>query len=303
VTTYSKLTAKHALCLAAPHTWPASVFPVLLGTALAVALDGSFSWPLFVLVLAAAILLQSSVNTINDYYDFIKGNDRIENSDDPNDAILVYNNVDPRQVQKLGFGFMAAAILLGIYPVYRGGLITLAIGACGCLVIIAYSAGKKPISHWPLGEIVSGTVMGGLITVAVFSVFTGYAGWQILFLSAPLILGIGLIMMTNNTCDIERDAATGRQTLPVLLGRPRARTVYLCCALLWLLLMIVIAAIHFRGGLLLLCLLLAATFPLWWRLARLPLTPQQRGRCMGAIVITNICAHTAYVAAILMHAM
>jgi 1,4-dihydroxy-2-naphthoate octaprenyltransferase len=300
MTTYARLTFKHAVNLAAPHTWPASIFPVLLGAGLALAYAGSFSLAIFMPVLAASILLQASVNTINDYYDFVKGTDLEENSDDPDDAVLVYNNVNPRHVRRLGFGFMAAAVLLGLYPVYRGGLVTLIIGACGCLVIVVYSAGKKPLSYLPLGEIVSGTVMGGLITVAVFSALSGYAGYEIFLLSIPLILGIGLIMMTNNICDIERDSLVGRRTMPVLLQRRRARVVYLCCSALWLISIIVCVAVRFQGGLVLL-LLIPLTFPVWRRLAGSPLTPERRRECMGAIITANLCANSVYVAAVLMH--
>jgi 1,4-dihydroxy-2-naphthoate octaprenyltransferase len=256
----------------------------------------------FVLVTLAAILLQSSVNTINDYYDFVKGNDCPENSDDPNDAIMVYNNLNPKTVQRLGGCFMATALVLGIYPVYRGGWVTLVMGAVGCVVIIAYSAGKKPLSYLPVGEIVSGTVMGGMITPAVFAAYTGYANWQIFLLSAPLIFGIGLIMMANNICDIERDAPTGRQTLPILLSRPRARTVFFCCSAAWLVLAIVCIALRFSGGLALICILLPAAFPVWRRLFSLPFTPEQRKYCLQTILVANLCANTAYVAAILLHA-
>ena len=298
--TYSKLTLNHVVGLAAPHTWVASVFPVLLGSALARALESSFSWLLFLLMLPAAILLQSSVNTINDYYDFIKGNDKLENSGDPTDAVLVYNNLAPRQVQRLGFCFMGAAVLLGLYPVYVGGIVTLVIGLSGCLVIIAYSAGKKPISHLPLGEIVSGTVMGALITAAVFSAFTGYVTGEVFVLSLPLVFAIALIMMTNNICDIERDTPIGRRTLPVLLGRPRARMLYRCSAAIWLALIILCTAVRFRGSLIQTGVLLTAAFPIWRRLFTIALTPEQRGPAMGTIVTTNLCANTIYVVGIVM---
>ena len=39
--------------------------------------------------------------------------------------------------------------------------------------------------------------------------------------AVPTVLGVGLIMLTNNTCDVEKDVEAGRRTLPVLLG-PRA---------------------------------------------------------------------------------
>ena len=292
---------KHVVGLAAPHTWPASVFPVLLAAVLAVAFKGAFSPLVFVPVLLAAVLLQASVNTINDYYDFVKGNDLVENSNDPNDAILVYNNVNPKHVRLLGFGFMAAALMLGIYPVYSGGIVTLICGMLGCLVIVVYSTGKTPISYLPLGEIVSGTVMGGLITAAVFSALAGYVAVKIFFFSIPLVFGIGLIMMTNNICDIERDIKTGRRTFPVILGRERARVFYLMCTGIWLVMEIVCVTAGFRNGLVLVLILLLAAFPVWRKLVRLPYTPDQRESCMGTIVAANLCANTAYVAAILLH--
>ncbi|MCL1983363.1 MAG: prenyltransferase [Clostridiales bacterium] len=300
---YSRLTVRHALGLAAPQTWPASVFPVLLGTALSVAMAGAFSLPVFLLVLAASVLLQSSVNTINDYYDFVKGNDLVENSNDPGDAILVYNNVNPKHVKGLGFCFMAAALLLGAYPAYCGGFATLAFGAVGCFVIVAYSAGPKPVSYLPLGELVSGTVMGWFITAAVFSAFAGYLVPEVFFLSLPLVFGIGLIMMTNNICDIERDSNTSRKTLPMLLGRRRAKAVYFFCTGAWIALVVVCTAFRFRGGLPLVTILLLASFPVWAHLVRLPFTPERREQCMGAIAAANLCADAAYVAAVLVHAL
>ncbi|MCL1976338.1 MAG: prenyltransferase [Firmicutes bacterium] len=298
--TYGELTVKHALGLASPHTWAASVFPVLLGSALAKILSDSFSWLIFLLLLPATILLQSSVNTLNDYYDFIKGNDKLENSEDPADAILVYNKIDPRLAQKLGFGFMGAAALLGLYPIFKGGIVTLIIGLGGCTMIWAYSAGPKPISYLPLGEIVSGTVMGALITAAVFASHSGYVRGIVFFLSLPLVFSIALIMMTNNICDIERDTPIGRLTLPVLLGRPHACIVYRICVLIWLLMNIICIAVYFHGILIPVSIMLLAIFPLWRRLLCQPLIPQQRGLAMKTIILTNLAANTIYVSGIVL---
>ena len=65
-----RLTPLMMLRLAAPHTWAASVMPALLGTALA-AREG-VSEPLMSLLLTAVcVLMQSAVNTFNDYSDVI----------------------------------------------------------------------------------------------------------------------------------------------------------------------------------------------------------------------------------------
>jgi 1,4-dihydroxy-2-naphthoate octaprenyltransferase len=297
---YQRLSLKNALNLAAPHTWPASVFPVLLGTLLGTASARSFDPLVFLSLIVAAVLLQSSVNTINDYFDFVKGTDLRENSDDPSDAVLLYNNIDPKRVLLLGAFYMGAAVLSGLYPIYRGGAYTLLLGAVGCVVVIAYSAGKRPVSYLPLGELVSGVVMGALLTAAVFSAFTGRVDPEIWFLSSPLVIGIGLIMMTNNTCDIEKDARAGRKTLPLLLGRARARRHYRLLAALWVLLIIASTSVFFPKGVFAVCAALAASVPALLRLMRAPLVPDCRRLCMGAVMNAMIwlsCSHLVGIAA------
>ena len=94
---YKKLTPKAVLELAAPHTWPAAVFPVLLGSLLALVMTGKFHLGLFYSTLGVCVLLQCGVNTLNDYADFIKGTDTVENSHDPTDAALVYHGFHPKK--------------------------------------------------------------------------------------------------------------------------------------------------------------------------------------------------------------
>ena len=295
---YNRITLKNAIGLAAPHTWVASVFPVLAGTALSVVLAGVFSLPVFLLTLAGVILLQSSVNTINDYYDFIKGNDHVGDYVDPGDSVLVYTKLNPKSVKKLGYLFIVAAGFLGAYPMYRGGIATVAIACIACFVIIAYSAGKRPISHLPIGELVSGGVMGCLITVGTFTVFTGYIRWDVFLISLPLVLGIGLIMMTNNTCDIERDMNVGRRTLPVILGRGRAVALYRFFTTVWLISTVAVAAMWFGRGAIAATVLLLASIPVLRSLFLSTLAPEERARCMIAIVKANVCINTAYLAGI-----
>ncbi|MDR2133411.1 MAG: prenyltransferase [Clostridiales Family XIII bacterium] len=295
------MTFKNAAGLAAPHTWAASVFPVLLGSLLSVALAGRFDALVFLPLLGAAVLLQASVNTLNDYYDFVKGVDLKENSDEPDDAVLIHNRINPRHALLLGVFYMGAAALLGIYPIYRGGLCTFLLGAAGCLVVVAYSAGKRPISYLPLGELVSGGVMGGLIPAAAFSALAGRVDPRVFSLSLPLIVGIGLIMMTNNTCDIERDERAGRKTLPALLGRTRARRLYRLLAALWLVSILAPAALRFPKGALATCAILALASPALLRLFRAPLVPALRGPCMRAVMRAMIWTSCAYLAGIAAH--
>jgi len=308
---YVRLSPKHAVGFAAPHTWAACIYSVLVGGALAFALEGAFHPLVLAMVLVAAILMQSSVNAFNDYYDFIQGNDNVEDSDSPGDAILVYNKINPRQVKTLGACFMAVALLLGIYPVYRGGIAVLVIGALGCVIILLYSGGKKSISYTPLGELAA-FFGDGLEVPAVFLAIAG-AGWgslpsgfvngSVFFLAIPVGLAPALITMTNNICDIERDSKAGRRGLMIMFGRPRAIVFYLGLITLWVVSIIVCVALFFPKGIILALVLIAASSPLWGRLYRLPYVPERRGQCMSTILIAVHVLGISYVAPIVMHAL
>jgi 1,4-dihydroxy-2-naphthoate octaprenyltransferase len=293
------LTPKLAVGLAAPHTWgAASVCPAFLGTALAISKTGRVDIPIFYLLFVIVLLMHSAVNTLNDYFDFIKGTDTLANSDDPGDAILVYNRLDPRAVLRLGVSYLALAAVLGMYVVYRTGLIPLVIGLIGGLAIVGYSAGKSPISYLPIGELVSGFVMGGLIPLAMYASITGETDFWVLCRAIPMMIGIGLIMMTNNTCDIERDRPMGRRTLAVLLGRDIARRAYRRFVVLWLLALALVVFHEFPGGFFALPVMLLLCSGALRGLLCAPLTPEERGVAMGLIIRGNLAVDIIYLAAI-----
>ena len=222
---HNPLTLKMAINLAAPHTWPAAIMPTLV--ALCVASNSTpLSVTMSLTLLVIVTLMQSAVNTFNDYYDFVKGSDSADDYVDPSDAVLVYNDVDPKAALKLAIAMLVCAFALGIYAIVKAGFVPLVIALIGALFVVLYSAGKSPISYLPLGEAVSGIVMGGLIPLAVYQVVTGKLDFAMLLLAIPTIIGVGLIMFTNNTCDIERDIDAGRRTLPVLLGRESSVRAY-----------------------------------------------------------------------------
>ena len=199
------LSPRLALQLAAPHTWPAAIMPVLVAAACALANTGSLDVGMAWLLLLICILMQASVNTFNDYFDFIKGTDTAEDNVEASDSVLVYNDVNPRSALGLAIGFLAVAFLLGLYVVWKTGPVPLVIALIGAVIVVMYSGGKTPLSYLPVGEAVSGIVMGGLIPLACYQVLSGTFTFMALLWAAPTIIGVGLIMMTNNTCDIEKD--------------------------------------------------------------------------------------------------
>lgn len=287
-----------ALQIAAPHTWPAAILPALIAMACAAANGYTVSAVMALVLLAICILMQAAVNTFNDYYDYVKGSDSAEDNVEPTDAVLVYNNVNPRSALMLAVGFLVVAFALGAYVIWQAGWIPLVIGIVGAIVVVLYSAGKTPISYLPIGELMSGFVMGGLIPLACYQALTKCFDPLMLVWALPTIIGVGLIMLTNNTCDVEKDIESGRKTLPVLLGRSRARALYHALVWIWIALIIVNVLIWFSGGWPVLVFMLAASIPLLKALLSNPLAPPARIGAMAQICSVNIALGAFYAAAV-----
>ena len=314
---YNKLTVLMCARLAAPHTWPGpSVLTTVFGGVYAASQGYGFNPLIWCVLLLCAVAAQSAVNTLNDWADYRAGTDTAENSDDPTDAVLVYDHPNPRHVLYLGVFYMAVALAAGLAAsVWSGSALPVLVGALGAVFVVCYSSGKLPISYLPLGEAVSGIVMGGLIPLADIIIFAAHAhgsglfdlgimtplGWaNAVIATAPFVLGVGLIMATQNCCDIERDAPVGRRTAAVLLGRERFRRMYRACTVLWAAAMLHLVFWGFGATALwpaLVCLLLG-TGTLRTVLTT-PLTHELRGPSMGAVNKANLFVNGAFVLAVL----
>lgn len=296
---YQKITPKVIFQLAAPHSWlPASIIPVLFSGTLALG-RGGFSVSMFYILLCAAVLMHSAVNSLNDYYDFIRGTDRPDNSPENDDAVLVFNNFNLATVRLIGIGFLLASLTLGAYVVIKTNYIPLIIGIIGTATVVAYSAGPHPLSYMPLGEFTSGVVMGILLPIAVYAALTGKMAWQLFYYCLPLMMGISMIMLTNNICDIERDSAAGRKTLPILLGRLNAVFLHHVLTIIWMLLIAIIVFFNFNTGLFILPLGLLGGLPTIIRLFAATLTPPGRGYNMLYIFKANLWINGTYMLCVL----
>ncbi len=115
----------------------------------------------------------------------------------------------------------------------RKGPAPLLIGLLGAAALAWYVSGSRPASYLPVGELLSGFVMGALIPLAGYCAQTGQFRLSLLPETLPVVLGIALIMLTNNGCDTARDSTAGRRTLPCLLGERRTRRLYRWALALW----------------------------------------------------------------------
>lgn len=293
---YSPLTPSLAFQLAAPHTWVAAIMPVLFSIEYsAITYSGKVSILLALILLAICILMQSAVNVLNDYFDFKKGTDSAENSsDDAFDAVLVYNNLNPKSVCSLAIGFLIVAAGMGFYLVYLTGWILLVIGLIGALIVFLYSGGKTPISYMPIGELVSGFVMGGLIPLACCYTLSGVFEPLVLLVALPFIFGIGMILFTNNTCDIEKDINAQRKTISVVLGRDMAPNYYHVAILVWIVLIAVLVGLFYPTGMPIVMIMVLAAFPVLRAILNNPLNQKTRDAAMSQIVMLNVILGAFY---------
>ena len=284
-----RLTLQMAAGLAAPHTFAASVCPALFGDLYCVYRHFPIHLPAAILLPAACILMQASVNTLNDYMDFMSGTDTAEDHVERSDSILVYSDLAPWKALALGMGFLLAAAVIGAVFTFLRGPAPLLVGIAGAAAVILYSAGPLPVSHLPIGELVSGFVMGGLIPLGITAAVTGEIHPEIFTGCIPFIIGIGLIMMTNNTCDIEKDLRAGRRTLPNRLGRQRAVALYRGLTVLWMLAIIAFAFSFRPAAAITAAMLLIPGYRLAFRyLLQSPVIPETRIPQMKGILKANL---------------
>ncbi|MBQ6590800.1 MAG: UbiA family prenyltransferase [Lachnospiraceae bacterium] len=286
---YERLTATAAFRLAAMHTWPASVCPALFGIFWCLQRGLPLSPVQAVLLLAACILSQSAVNTLNDYVDYVSGTDSEADNVEVNDSVLVYSHVNPKHALVLGLVYLASAAACGVIAAWHAGPAPYIVGLIGGLTVIAYSIGPLPVASLPLGEAVSGFVMGALIPLGTAAAADGTFHWEILAECLPLILGIALIMLSNNGSDIEKDIPAGRMTLPVYLGRPAALTLYRGMLGAWIALLCIQPLVHLGGiGILSILLTLVLGRGPFSFLIRAKLRPEDRIRQMKSITAANM---------------
>ena len=168
------------------------------------------------------------------------------------------------------------------------------IGLIGALIVFLYSGGKTPISYMPIGELVSGFVMGGLIPLACCYTLSGVFEPLVLLVALPFIFGIGMILFTNNTCDIEKDINAQRKTISVVLGRDMAPNYYHVAILVWIVLIAVLVGLFYPTGMPIVMIMVLAAFPVLRAILNNPLNQKTRDAAMSQIVMLNVILGAFY---------
>ena len=205
---------------ARPRTLPASVVPVVVGTATTDRIVADR----FGAALIVSMALQVAVNFANDYFDATKGVDT-EYRIGPRRATSS-GLVSPRAMKVAIVVALMFAAAAGLYLVAEVGPELLVVGAFSILAALGYSGGARPYASAGLGEVFVFVFFGLVATVG-----TAYTQIErVTMLAVVAAIGVGCIasaiMVVNNLRDIATDQAAGKRTLAVRLGEGRTKQLY-----------------------------------------------------------------------------
>ncbi|MFW2339995.1 MAG: 1,4-dihydroxy-2-naphthoate polyprenyltransferase [Acidimicrobiia bacterium] len=206
-----------------PHTLPAAATPVMVGTGLAVD-SGVFRWGPFLAALLGALAIQVAANFTNDLSDARKGADTEERIGPQ--RMVATGIISEKQMTWATVLAFALASAAGVYLIFEAGWVIAAIGATSILAAIGYVGGPRPYGYHGLGEVFVFVFFGLVATVGTRYVFDRSAPLDAWLLAIPVGFLVTAILVANNVRDIETDAATGKRTLAVILGRARTRALF-----------------------------------------------------------------------------
>jgi 1,4-dihydroxy-2-naphthoate octaprenyltransferase len=250
------------LLAARPKTLPASIAPILVGTAVAIH-EGGFHLLTAILALLTALLLQIAANFANDALDFKRGADTAERTGPT--RIVSSGYVSPEAVLRATGLMLGLATLSGLYLVWRGGWPFLALGVFALTCAVAYTGGPWPLAYLGLGEVFVFIFFG---PIAV----TGTAYLQTMELT-PLSLAAAIpsgaiavcILIVNNVRDLEQDRRANKRTVAVRIGDRASRREYVLIQQLTLVIPFLFWVFGWLNAWSLLTIL---SWPLFWQLWR-----------------------------------
>ena len=177
-----------------------------------------------IMTLAGVIALHSSVDLLNDYWDYKRGIDtqtqRTKMSGGT--GVLPEGLLEPTHVYRAGIIFLIIGGLIGSYFVLVDGIIIGLILAFAVLSIYFYST---KIVDSGLAEVFV-TVKGTMIVLGTY--FIQSSEINIASIMAGIFVGVlsSLVLFITSFPDYEADKAKGRKTLVIFLGKQKATTMF-----------------------------------------------------------------------------
>lgn len=217
------------LLAARPKTLTGCAVPVVIGLALAytddqVYYDGSaFSWLAAVLCLLFAFAMQIDANFVNDFFDYVRGNDDASTRLGPLRA-CTQGWVTLEAMKHAIASTTVLACLVGLPLVYFGGFEMIAVGLLCVVFCFLYTT---HLSYIGMGDVLVLVFFGIVPVCCTYYVQLHTVTWQVILASVACGLVIDGLLIVNNYRDRYNDEADGKRTLVVMLGADATEWLYL----------------------------------------------------------------------------
>ncbi|WP_109677018.1 1,4-dihydroxy-2-naphthoate polyprenyltransferase [Dyadobacter jejuensis] len=212
---------------ARPRTLPLALSCILMGSFLAYS-TGHFSWSIAALSVLTTTLLQILSNFANDYGDAVNGKDTALR-EGPKRAVHA-GEIQAGAMLRAIILFAVFSLVSGLTLLYialqnapaNTFWVFLAMGLGSILAAITYTAGKRPYGYVGLGDLSVLLFFGWVGVLGSSYLHTLAWNWNLLLPATSCGLFAVGVLNINNIRDINSDKATGKNSIPVRIGRDKA---------------------------------------------------------------------------------
>lgn len=223
--TVKKNSIRAWLLASRPKTLSGAAVPVMIGLSLAYAdlrSTGGFNWIPALLCMLFAFVMQIDANFINDYFDFVRGNDDETRLGPRRACAQGWVSSDAMRIAIMIV--TALACVIGLPLVLYGGLEMILIGVICIIFCFLYTTN---LSYLGLGDVLV-LVFFGIVPVCItYYIETQTVTFQVFVASLACGLVIDTLLVVNNYRDIENDRRAGKNTLCVRMGEQLSRIFYI----------------------------------------------------------------------------
>ncbi len=201
-----------------PWSFTMTAVSVSVGSVMG-AIDGEFSWPLYLLTLAGVIFMHGAANLFNDYYDTLSGVDTLEVSTAqyrPHPLAEGALTLTEVRIEALCLFVLAAGI--GIFLAVTRGWTILILALVGAFAGVFYTAPPFRYKYKALGEFSVFLMWGPLMVAGAYFVQRQALSLDALWVSLPFGVLVALVLFANNLRDTADDREKGIRTLSIMTG-------------------------------------------------------------------------------------
>lgn len=223
-------TAKRLFHATRPKFFPASLLPIIAGTAWGFSTTGRFGFVVFILALFATMCVHAASNVLNDVGDESGGTDRQND-----DRVYPYTGgsrfiqtgiMSASEMARWGITLLALAAITGIALIALKGPVVLYFGLAGVALSVLYSLGPARLASLGIGETAVAAGLGVIPVAGAAWLQGAELNIELLIFTIPVSAWVAAILLINEVPDVAADGATGKRTLPVRLGLSGTAVVY-----------------------------------------------------------------------------